>query len=1321
LNRLLRIAWLALWPAVFLAGCNSDHAELGRQRFEEKDYATAIEELTWAVEKNPADGASRYLLGRAQAKNALTRSDAKATFRESRKDPEFHRPAAKSLVYLLLLEKNFDDANAEIEQELTASPGDPDWLEARGLVALQRIDAEALALQKDLALVVGEGPSSWVIGRIRDVRTHPDQAHFDREIAVALEHLQNDWGLRDPSRLKAFALRSRKITLQAQQDFAAAIATGPLCFRAMTELGKLAADRDDVDAARKALTPAIAIDENALPDSESRIAYAEHHSRAVDLLSAELEQAKLVPEAIALLASERTKGLLPRSLEERLGRLYFDAGQLAEVAEIVDDIIEKEPRNSWGNYLRGELAAKDGKDEEAITYFNRALVLQRTDAKINAALARACARVGRLAQADEHFGIAIAGSLADDAQVNIDHAQLIRQRSDASQAAQYLESRLKAVFWDAKSKDHQRILAEIQSMYDSLGLKTGTLFEARNAAKINPENPFSKLTVAKLEAAQGLPSIALTKVRQVTDEYPGLAEAWILRAQILVDLGRGPEAFGPLARAEELRPDDPNVRWIKGRLYLSLKNFGEARDALTKALELDPKLEGPRLDLAEVELTSGSFEAAEAHARVLLEKFPDDPRSHRVAGLARVGLKDAKGAIAPLRKATETKPADPWLRIALAEALLETGARAEASTELGALAKDAAAPRAVRVRAAQGLLRGGLFSEAAEAFGALQTGASHEAERIELGRGAFQAKLSAGNVTGALDEIVRMRSEGRGDAADRLLTVAAQRAGQAREAAALADVLRSRDAHDAESLRAAWRAHAELEQWNKALDDLNDLIRNDPASAPELGLERASVLVSLGRVAEAAKMVESLDRQRAEEPKALRVKLEIVAAGSDPSAIETALRARLSRGSGDASDDRLLAAKALARLGKMDLAAPILSAASFRAKTEGDALLAAAILLAARDLSGAAALLDANLDRGPRIPEARGLAALLLDKTPAPEAPFATYLDRVGHRDAAGARDAASRLADPESIRELWTAIARGGSTGPADQAASAAKELAGARLFVQSGLLADLGIALVRGLAERLGQGGNSLEVIRAWWKLEMGEPKPAADIVVPLLEREPRNPAVLLVASIAGMSLAGPDSPTRLMDSPGGPFPDAYLRDLARAAAAAGHHATALQAWSKIQNPTDDDRVLRVLIAAERREPKDALAIGKTISTEALNRPVLAAARLWAGVHSALTKELSTAGIKALVALPHDLERVDLPLLLEAAIAAGLKAEAATILDLGLTKAGFSAEALNRFAEVLRRSRFEPEKLTQLEERIAVLDPSGKLRLLVPRKIVL
>src|SRR5262249_38308645 len=146
------------------------------------------------------------------------------------------------------------------------------------------------------------------------------------------------------------------------------------------------------------------------------------------------------------------------------------------------------------------------------------------------------------------------------------------------------------------------------------------------------------------------------------------------------------------------------------------------------------------------------------------------------------------------------------------------------------------------------------------------------------------------------------------------------------------------------------------------------------------------------------------------------------------------------------------------------------------------------------------------------------------------------------------------------------------------------------------------------------------------------------------PMMEKQGQNPAVLLVASLAGLALTGSEAANRLLNAFGAPVPDAFLKDVARELAARGHHAIALKALSKIVQPDGADRPLGFLLQVERRDVKEAQSALKLVSDARLKKPALTAARLWVLAQDEKTKGEATSGIKALVALPRDLERVDL-----------------------------------------------------------------------------
>jgi predicted Zn-dependent protease len=1308
---------LALACASFLAGCRSDHADLGRKRFEAKDYHGAVEELEWATKRHPEDHASRYLLGRALARTTR-RGEAKATLREVRKVHAYRKGASRNLVVVLCREKDFDGADAVVAEDLADMPGDAQALELRGYVAMRRTEADLAALIKGLVEEVGDGPINWAVRRMVQSRTL-DEGAFKAWTRDSANELERRYGLRDRRKVEVAASRTRELALKAKADFEAAAAKDPLAFRSLFELGQMAVDRNETDAAKKYLMPVINLDASALPDAETRAAYSETRPKAVTLLAAHLEERGYLSDSIAILAAEMEKGLLDPGQQERLGLQYLKNKQFAEAGKVADALIARDPRSTWGSYLRGSVAAQAGRKEDAVTYFNRARIRNDTNPVINAALGRALVAVGRTTQAEEALRTALVHGMEGDVDLVTDYAAVLAKESDAIRAANYLEERLKSSFRDPASPAHQRLLGEIRKYYTASGVRADSLGTARTALALHPENTFLKLKVAQLEHEKGFSTIALARCNEVTSEFPGLADGWVLKSQILVDMGRGADAIPALEKAAALRNDDPNIPWMLGRVAMRDKRPDDARRHLTKALEIDPKLGGPRLDLIDVELGANNPPGALSQAQILLERFPEDPRVHRGIGLAKLAMKDARGAVAPLRKATETKPSDPAVRIKLATALLDSGATAEARTVLVNMTADASLPRPARKEAARTLDGAGFYTEAAAAWQALFASANSESERLEISAAAFRSQIAAGKVTAAIDELAGMILSGRRDHAGRLFLMAAERAGFHREAAAQADILRTHDALDSESLGAAWRAHVATKEWHKAIEDLDDLARVKPEMIGDVKIERASALLAAGKLPEAEAAAEQAASRPADPARALRLKLDLALARGDPAAIDVALAANIAASPSDPMP-RLAVARAHAAAGRVEQAAALIAGLG-RMPDEESTLLAAAILVAGGNATAAAGLTEANLDRGERVAEAQGLVAVVLGTAPPEATRFATYLSRIGARDARGAQAAVSRLDVPASIaQETWMLLAEVAHS-KTDVLVPLAQELARARLFLDSRVLAERGMTTMRSLADLAASKRKPIDLIRAWWRLELGDAKAAADLVVPMMEKEGRNPAVLLIASMAGFTLAGPDAPARLLTSPGGPLPDVFLRDLGRFLASKGNHLLALKAWAKLAQPGETDRALAFLVFVERRELREAQAALQSLPESWQQKQALAAARLWVLAQSETSRPAAIAGIKSLLARPGALDGVDPFVLYEAAGAAGQKTEAAQILDQSLAAAGFAVEPVARFVEILRRTATDDATLHRLEDRLGVLDPSGKLRQLERRAIVL
>ena len=125
--------------------------------------------------------------------------------------------------------------------------------------------------------------------------------------------------------------------------------------------------------------------------------------------------------------------------------------------------------------------------------------------------------------------------------------------------------------------------------------------------------------------------------------------------------GRMNAALTTLRALARSRPNDIEVLGILG---LVLTQAGEVEQAiyhLTRAVELEPNLPGPRNNLANALLQTKRHKEAEAQWRKAVELAPDYARGWLGLVITRVNLDNAQGAIDAARKALELKPDWPEL------------------------------------------------------------------------------------------------------------------------------------------------------------------------------------------------------------------------------------------------------------------------------------------------------------------------------------------------------------------------------------------------------------------------------------------------------------------------------------------------------------------------------------------------------------------------------------------------------------------------------------------------------------------------------------
>jgi tetratricopeptide (TPR) repeat protein len=152
------------------------------------------------------------------------------------------------------------------------------------------------------------------------------------------------------------------------------------------------------------------------------------------------------------------------------------------------------------------------------------------------------------------------------------------------------------------------------------------------------------------------------------------------KAHILVDLRRDREASVIAGEVVARNPAHRFARLALVRSLIKLDEYVEALREVELLLDLDSNDTSTQVMKAELLSRLGRFDAAVAAATAALERDPDDPDAHGVAGEAMLQLSPPENerAVEHLRKAATSNPDYVFWQVELADALARIGREEEA-------------------------------------------------------------------------------------------------------------------------------------------------------------------------------------------------------------------------------------------------------------------------------------------------------------------------------------------------------------------------------------------------------------------------------------------------------------------------------------------------------------------------------------------------------------------------------------------------------------------------------------------------------------------
>jgi tetratricopeptide (TPR) repeat protein len=157
--------------------------------------------------------------------------------------------------------------------------------------------------------------------------------------------------------------------------------------------------------------------------------------------------------------------------------------------------------------------------------------------------------------------------------------------------------------------------------------------ELQNAIRVNPKSPIAYAGLGQIMIREKQPEQAVDNFKKALSFNPRMMLARKRLASTLMTMGNNTEALGQIKAALRVKPDDPEVHAILGRLHLADKNYDAAQQAYSDAIELKPESNANIfLGLAEAYIAGGKPVQAEEVLNNIPAREQSSPLAHKLWG-----------------------------------------------------------------------------------------------------------------------------------------------------------------------------------------------------------------------------------------------------------------------------------------------------------------------------------------------------------------------------------------------------------------------------------------------------------------------------------------------------------------------------------------------------------------------------------------------------------------------------------------------------------------------------------------------------------------
>jgi tetratricopeptide (TPR) repeat protein len=310
-----------------------------------------------------------------------------------------------------------------------------------------------------------------------------------------------------------------------------------------------------------------------------------------------------------------------------------------------------DPSNPAPHYRHGSIQVKNGKLNEALTAFSRAIQLDPNFCDAYEARGEVYRRLGRIDMAALDFGHVneLNSSMTVELQTS-ELASSYESSGDDEQAKTFLDKAIEDQLREVKKVDTYsaymqgkgqkrasrlalvRLYCQRAFVLAEAGNHQNALDDYERAIRISPNDAEARRLRGEMYTQLGDFESAMRDYNDALLISPASSEAHISRAALLGRLGRLADAMTDLNMAIKLKQYNSRAYYQRGHIHEMLTEIKAAYDDYTMALTLDPRLTDSFLARATLHFCHGNYESA---AKDWQRAIANDPTNvQAVIGLA---------------------------------------------------------------------------------------------------------------------------------------------------------------------------------------------------------------------------------------------------------------------------------------------------------------------------------------------------------------------------------------------------------------------------------------------------------------------------------------------------------------------------------------------------------------------------------------------------------------------------------------------------------------------------------------------------------------